>query len=230
MPPTEFVDTGLVDDPIVVDDTFRCQEKNESTAQVGVASATHPGRSLGRSPGNIPGNIRSDETKKFSSVDPGMALPGHSNHQAEKNNEMGANYGVNSLFDGVSSVVTTLRKKIGYAPRVIILAEMDTTLRALVCAEHGYRTDQKWGYASYGSAGMYVNDVNSLLDNSCKILEEANLLSPDSRWIIVGGSPCQDPTFAGAHHGIVGLVGKSSGLFFTVLGVIRATQEITGVG
>ena len=57
-----------------------------------------------------------------------------------------------------------------------------------------------------------------------------NLLSPDSRWIIVGGSPCQDLTFAGAHRGIIGLVGKSSRLFFTLLGVIRAVQEISEVG
>ncbi len=83
IPPTESIDTGLVDDPIVVDDTSRCQEKVESTAQIGVASATHHVRPLGRSPDNLPGNPRSDGTKKVSSVDPGMVLPGHNNHQAK---------------------------------------------------------------------------------------------------------------------------------------------------
>ena len=83
IPPAEFIDTGLVDDPILVDDTSRCQEKVESTAQIGVASATHHVRPLGRSPDNLPGNPRSDGTKKVSSVDPGMVLPGHNNHQAK---------------------------------------------------------------------------------------------------------------------------------------------------
>ena len=42
-------------------------------------------------------------------------------------------YGVISLFDGVSSVVPTLTRKFGYAPAVVILAENDIDVRAVVC-------------------------------------------------------------------------------------------------
>ena len=45
----------------------------------------------------------------------------------------------------------------------------------------------------------------------------------------MGGSPCQDLTFAGAFRGLLGLVGKNSRLFFTLLGTIRAMQELVKV-
>lgn len=44
-------------------------------------------------------------------------------------------YGIISLFDGVSSVVPILKQKLGCAPTAIILAEK--MLRSLVCAEFG---------------------------------------------------------------------------------------------
>ena len=46
-------------------------------------------------------------------------------------------YGIISLFDGVSSVVPILRKKLGYPPSAIVLAENDPAIRELVCAEFG---------------------------------------------------------------------------------------------
>ena len=54
-------------------------------------------------------------------------------------------YGIISLFDGVSSVVPILKKKFGYPPTAVILAECDLSLRQLVCTEFGYRSDEKWG-------------------------------------------------------------------------------------
>ena len=100
------------------------------------------------------------------------------------------------------------RKKLGYAPVVTVVAEIDVTLRALVCAEFGYRTDQTWGRAKNGSICIYIKDVNTLLDNRRKLLREAVALAPKAKWIIVGGSPCQDLTFAGTFKGLLGLVGK----------------------
>ena len=50
-------------------------------------------------------------------------------------------YGIISLFDGVSSVVPILRKKLGYPPVAVILAECDLSLRHLVCTEFTYRSD-----------------------------------------------------------------------------------------
>ena len=51
---------------------------------------------------------------------------------------------------------------------------------------------------------------------------------PDCKWIIVGGSPCQDLTFAGPLRGVLGLVGPSSRLFFVLLCVIYAMQRLVG--
>ena len=109
---------------------------------------------------------------------------------------------------------------------MILLAEIDITLRALVCAECGYRPDQTWGRTKHGSACLYVKDVNSLLDDHCRRLYEAVTIAPNAKWIIVGGSPCQDLTFAGAFRGLFGLVGKNSRLFFALLGVTRAMQDL----
>ena len=57
-----------------------------------------------------------------------------------------------TLFDGVSSVVPTLTKKFGYAPTVAILAENDIDIRAVVCAEFGYRADEQWSFTPQGTA------------------------------------------------------------------------------
>lgn len=63
---------------------------------------------------------------------------------------MNGGYGVISLFDGVSSVVPTLTRKFGYAPTVAILAENDTDVRAVVCAEFGYMADEQWSLTPQG--------------------------------------------------------------------------------
>ena len=162
-------------------------------------------------------------------ADPGEASPG-GNQEGYRDTEIDAEYGVISLFDGVSTVIPTLQKKLGQPPTVIVLAEIDVSLRALVCAEFGYRPDQTWGRTKHGSASLYVKDVNSLLKDNCRYLYEAISIAPKAKWIIVGGSPCQDLTFAGPHRGLLGLVGKSSRLFFTLLGVIRAMQDLATPG
>ena len=79
-------------------------------------------------------------------------------------------YGIISLFDGVSSVVPILRKKLGYPPTAVILAECDLSLRQLVCTEFGYRSDEKWGFTPEGSAVLYVKDVHYIIAGQCKVL------------------------------------------------------------
>ena len=69
-------------------------------------------------------------------------------------------YGIISLFDGVSSVVPILRKKLGYQPVAVIL---DLSLRQLVCTEFSYRSDERWGYTAEGSAVLCVKDVHSII-------------------------------------------------------------------
>ena len=137
-------------------------------------------------------------------------------------------YGIISLFDGVLSVVPILRKKLGYPPTAVILAECDLSLRQLVCTEFGYRSDEKWGYTAEGSAVLYVKDVHSIIARQCKVLQDLVRMFPDCKWIIVGGSPCQDLTFAGPWRGLLGLIGPSSRLFFVLLCVISSMQRLVG--
>ena len=54
------------------------------------------------------------------------------------------NFGVISLFDGVSSVVPALCRKLGKNPAVIVLAEVDPALRELVSFEFGYCRQETW--------------------------------------------------------------------------------------
>ena len=137
-------------------------------------------------------------------------------------------YGIISLFDGVSSVVPILKKKFGYPPTAVILAECDLSLRQLVCTEFGYRSDEKWGFTPEGSAVLYVKDVRYIIDGQCKVLQDLVRMFPDCKWIIVGGSPCQDLTFAGPWRGLLGLIGPSSRLLFVLLCVISAMQRLVG--
>ena len=157
-----------------------------------------------------------------------------SNNQTEVKGATPANavsrgrYGIISLFDGVSSVVPILKKKFGYPPTAVILAECDLSLRQLVCTEFGYRSDEKWGFTPEGSAVLYVKDVRYIIDRQCKVLQDLVRMFPDCKWIIVGGSPCQDLTFAGPWRGLLGLIGPSSRLFFVLLCVISAMQRLVG--
>ena len=70
-------------------------------------------------------------------------------------------------------------------------AECDLSLRELVCAEFGYRSDEKWGYTQDGSAVLYLKDVHAIITGNCKLLKELVQMFPDCKWVIVGGSPCR---------------------------------------
>ena len=137
-------------------------------------------------------------------------------------------YGIISLFDGVSSVVRILKQKLQQPPSAIILAELDEKIRGLVCAEFGYRSDEQWGYTTDGTACRYVRDVNTILKDNCYLLRQVVAMYPNLKWFVVGGSPCQDLTFAGPSQGLLGLVGSQSRLFFVLLCVIRTMQVLVG--
>ena len=135
--------------------------------------------------------------------------------ETEVSNEgIQGHYGVISLFDGVSSMVRILKQKLKQAPVAIILAEKDEMLRSLVCVEFGYKSDEQWGYTA---DCCYIRDVNSILKNDCYLLRQAVSMYPDLKWFVIGGSPCQDLTYAGPSQGLLGLVGSQSRLFFVLL-------------
>ena len=131
-------------------------------------------------------------------------------------------------FHRLYPVVPILKKKLGYPPVAVILAECDRSLRELVCTEFDYRSDERWGYTPDGSAVLYLRDVNSVIAGHCKVLQELVQMFPDCKWIIIGGSPCQDLTFAGPLRGLLGLIGPSSRLFFVLLCVISTMQQLVG--
>ena len=162
---------------------------------------------------------------------PGDACPGSDGaiqHGCQLKTKPGK-YGIISLFDGVSSVVRVLTKKLGCPPTAILLAENDESIRRLVCTEFGYRTDEKWGYTMSGSACLYISDVHKLAENDCFLLRQLAALFPGLKWFIIGGSPCQDLTYAGYLHGLLGLVGARSRLFFLLLLTIRTIQILVGI-
>ena len=137
-------------------------------------------------------------------------------------------YGIISLFDGVSSVVRILKQKLQQPPAAVILAELDEKIRSLVCAEFGYRADEQWCYTIDGATCCYVRDVHTIIKNDCHLLRQAVAMHPNLKWFIVGGSPCQDLTYAGPSQGLLGLVGSQSRLFFVLLCTIRTMQVLAG--
>lgn len=60
------------------------------------------------------------------------------------------------------------------------------------------------------------------------MLRQLTALFPGLRWFIIGGPPCQDLTYAGYLHGLLGLVGARSRLFFLLLLTIRTMQILVG--
>ena len=64
-----------------------------------------------------------------------------------------------------------------------------------------------------GFPSIYVKDVRRILENGCLILRQAHSIAPTAKWFIVGGSPCQDLTYAGPFHGLLGLTGPCSVLW-----------------
>ena len=169
-------------------------------------------------------NIRENESKQLIAAQQITLCAKETNKQTKSN----GGYGVITLFDGVSSVVPTLTKKFGYAPTVAILAENDIDIRAVVCAEFGYRADEQWSFTPQGTAALYVKDVHSLIANNCQVLRSTIEAYPDLKWIITCGSPCQDLTFAGPYKGLLGLAGPCSRLFFVFLCIIFTVQQLCG--
>ena len=138
------------------------------------------------------------------------------------------NYGVISLFDGVSSVVPALCRKLKRNPSVIVLAEVAPALRELVSFEFGYCRQETWQVAFSGCPSIYVKDVRRILEHGCLVLRQAHSIAPTAKWFIIGGSPCQDLTYAGPFHGLLGLTGPCSVLFFPFQRTIWTMQQLAG--
>ena len=155
--------------------------------------------------------------------------PTNDKHQGESRRDLNASppkrvrfsepfpYAIVSLFDGVGSGMSAVIRAIGYPPCVFIAAECDPVLRQLVGEQFKIRTDGKWSKPNIHCHAVYFNDVRAILAHQCKVLREAFALAgPECRWIVIAGSPCQDPTLAGPLGGLLGLTGRCSSLFYYV--------------
>ena len=67
-----------------------------------------------------------------------------------------------------------------------------------------------------------------MFDRGCLILRQAHCIAPTAKWFIIGGSPCQDLTYAGPFHGLLGLTGPHSILFFPLQRTICLMQQLVG--
>ena len=163
---------------------------------------------------------------------PGDACPGSDGaiqHGGQLKTKPGK-YGIISLFDGVSSVSQ------GCSPKSLVVPQRPYCLRRMMSQYDDwfapnleYRTDEKWGYTMSGSACLYISDVHKLAENDCFLLRQLAAQFPGLKWFIIGGSPCQDLTYAGYLHGLLGLVGARSRLFFLLLLTIRTIQILVGI-
>ena len=54
-------------------------------------------------------------------------------------------------------------------------------------------------------ACLYISDVHKLAENDCLLLRQLAAQFPGLKWFIIGGSPCQDLTYAGYLHSLLGL-------------------------
>ena len=105
---------------------------------------------------------------------------------------------------------------------------MDPSLRELVTFEFGYCPHETWRTSFAGFPAIYVKDVRRIFDRGCLILRQAHCIAPTAKWFIVGGSPCQDLTYAGPFHGLLGLTGPHSLLFFPLQRTISLMQQLAG--
>ena len=108
------------------------------------------------------------------------------------------------------------------------LLKIDPVLRELVSFEFGYCRQETWQVAFSGCPSIYVKDVRRLLENGCLVLRQAHSIAPTAKWFIIGGSPCQDLTYAGPFHGLLGLTGPCSVLFFAFQRTIWTMQHLAG--
>ncbi len=133
-----------------------------------------------------------------------------------------------SLFDGCGFTRKVVEDTLGQKPVAVITAECEPHLRAFVAAKWGYQLNQSWAKDFDGIPSIYLEDVWGILANQAKILCEAvsllNCNPPEKTLIVVvGGSPCQDLTYAGksAQLGVVGSRSVHIHVFYALFLVIQ---------
>ena len=118
------------------------------------------------------------------------------------------------MCDGAGYTRKVVESVFRQKPLAIITAESDFALRKFVAQKWGYSVEQNWVYDHTGTPSIYVDDVWAILADNAKILKELlYIIGPDAdkrvSIIIIGGSPCQDLTYAGSTS-ILGVTGERS--------------------
>ena len=136
-------------------------------------------------------------------------------------------HGVISLFDGLSTAVHAITKHLRRKPTAVLLAENDSTLRALVADHYGIDTSEAtWQDSKAGCPIRYLSNVWTLFDDQANALKEfLTLLGPAGKIVLVAGSPCQDLTTVGATGGLYGFAGLRSVHFHAIPLLLHLLEE-----
>ena len=131
-----------------------------------------------------------------------------------------------SLFDGVGSILKIITERLRTTPCVYVAAENDPVLRHLVAEKYNFRHNNEWTTLASGTTALYLDDVKKLFARNWQVLSEiVSLAGQNCKVLVVAGSPCQDLSYAGFAHGLLGLTGSRSGLFYYVHLLIWLLQE-----
>ncbi len=135
-----------------------------------------------------------------------------------------------SFFDGCGFTRKVVEDTLGQKPVAVITAECEPHLRTFVAAKWGYHLDQVWAKDFDGIPSIYLEDVWKTLAHQAKILREAisllNCNPPEKTLIVViGGSPCQDLTYAGKSAQL-GVVGSRSVHIHVFYALFLAIQQV----
>ena len=135
--------------------------------------------------------------------------------------------GVISLFDGIGTTLEIVKECLGAYPSVFIAVENDITLRQIVAEKHGFRKDGKWKKHASGMWSRYLCDVRNIVTAKLEFFGDIRSFGI-FKWLLIGGSPCQDLTFAGPYQGLLGFTGKRSGLVVHFYLILWALQVLFG--
>ena len=135
--------------------------------------------------------------------------------------------GVISLFDGIGTTLEVVKECLGAYPAVFIAVENDVILRQIVSEKHDLRKDGKWKKHASGMWSRYLCDVRNIVTAKLEFFGDVKSFGI-LKWLLIGGSPCQDLTFAGPYQGLLGFTGKRSGLVVHFYLVLWALQTLFG--
>ena len=128
----------------------------------------------------------------------------------------------------MSTPACALRERHCLKPKVALLAENNSLVRALVCEQLDIADlPDDFVRCKHGYPVRYLSNVWTLFDRNAEALRLfLALLTAHDRILIVTSSPCQDLTTAGPTAGKLGFVGKRSTAFHCVYFLFHLLRQL----